>query len=143
MFPWSTVTRGRFEELTFESAVLRHNPLGDPSTRPLWLHLPPGHHADPPPRYPTYYQPQGRLATHDGDALFEMSYLPNFPKSIRALRDDYHGSFERFWEDFRSRPAFSKPSDGSLLNDWCMSACYSADEDGTVHLPYDVATGEL
>ncbi len=24
-----------------------------------------------------------------------------------------------------------------------MAACYSADEDGTVHLPYDVETGEL
>ncbi len=30
-----------------------------------------------------------------------------------------------------------------LLNDWCMAACYSADADGGVHLPYDVATGEL
>jgi hypothetical protein len=29
MFPWSTVTRGRFEELTFESEVLK----------PLQLHL--------------------------------------------------------------------------------------------------------
>ena len=30
-----------------------------------------------------------------------------------------------------------------LLNDYCMAACYSADEDGTVQLPYDTATGEL
>jgi hypothetical protein len=34
-------------------------------------------------------------------------------------------------------------SDFHLLNDWCMAACYSADEDGTVCLPYDPATGEL
>src|SRR5213079_3505104 len=53
----------------------------------------------------------GGLATHAGDALFEMCYLPEFRKSVRALRDDYEGSFERFWEDFRSRPAMSKPSD--------------------------------
>ena len=85
----------------------------------------------------------GGLATHAGDALFEVSSLPHFPQSVRALRDEYHGSFEAFWEDFRSRPAFSKQSDGHLLNDWCMAACYSADEDGTVHLPYDVTTGEL
>jgi len=85
----------------------------------------------------------GGLATHAGDALFEMCYLPEFRKSVRMLRDHYDGSFERFWEDFRSRPAFSKDSDPVLLNDYCMAACYSADEDGTVQLPYDTETGEL
>src|SRR3954447_22449343 len=85
----------------------------------------------------------GGLATHAGDALFEMCYLPEFRKSVRMLRDHYDGSFEHFWEDFRSRPAFSKDSDHVLLNDYCMAACYSADEDGTVQLPYDTETGEL
>ena len=85
----------------------------------------------------------GGLATHAGDALFEMCYLPDFRKSVRELRDKYDRSFDKFWEDFHSRPAFSKDSDYHLLNDWCMAACYSADEDGTVHLPYDVETGEL
>jgi putative esterase len=85
----------------------------------------------------------GGLATHAGDALFEMCYLPDFRKSVRSLRDHYEGSFEKFWEDFRSRPALSKDSDFTLLNDWCMAACYSADDDGTVQVPYDSATGEL
>jgi hypothetical protein len=85
----------------------------------------------------------GGLATHAGDALFEVCYQPDFRKSVRVLRDEYEGSFDKFWEDFRSRPAFAKESDGHLLNDWCMAACYSADEDGTVRLPYDAATGEL
>ena len=85
----------------------------------------------------------GGLATHAGDALFEMCYLPDFRKSVRTLRDQYDGSFDRFWEDFRSRPAFLKESDATLLNDWCMAACYSADEDGTVRLPFDPATSEL
>jgi hypothetical protein len=85
----------------------------------------------------------GGLATHAGDALFEMCYLPEFRESVRVLRDDYGGSFDRFWDDFRGRPAFSKDSDGHLLNDWCMAACYSTDPDGTVRLPYDAATGEL
>jgi putative esterase len=85
----------------------------------------------------------GGLATHAGDALFEACYLPEFRESARALRDHYDGSFERFWEDFRSRPAFSKKTDYVLLNDWCMAACYSTDEDGTVHLPFDTATGKL
>ena len=85
----------------------------------------------------------GGLATHAGDALFETCYQPEFRESARALRDHYDGSFDKFWEDFRSRPALSKDSDGHLLNDWCMAACYSTDPDGTVRLPYDTATGEL
>jgi hypothetical protein len=85
----------------------------------------------------------GGLATHAGDALFEMCYLPDFRASVRALRDDYEGSFDNFWKDFRRRPAFSKDSDGYLLNDWCMASCYSTDEDGTVRLPYDAITGRL
>jgi hypothetical protein len=85
----------------------------------------------------------GGLATHAGDALFEVCYQPSFRHSARALRDRYQGSFERFWEDFRSRPAFSRDDDHDLLNDWCMAACYSADEDGSVRLPFDPATGAL
>jgi hypothetical protein len=85
----------------------------------------------------------GGLATHAGDALFEACYLPGFRASARALRDNYEGSFERFWHDFRSRPAMSKDDDDVLMNDWCMAACYSAEEDGTVRLPYDPATGRL
>jgi S-formylglutathione hydrolase FrmB len=85
----------------------------------------------------------GGLATHAGDALFEHCYLPEFRETLRALRDEYQGSYERFWEDFRSRPAMSKDSDHVLLDSWCMAACYSADEDGTVRLPFDTATGLL
>jgi S-formylglutathione hydrolase FrmB len=85
----------------------------------------------------------GGMATHAGDALFETCYLPEFREAARALRDSYEGSFESFWEDFRSRPAFSKPADHVLLNTWAMAACYSADEDGTVRLPFDAVTGEL
>lgn len=80
----------------------------------------------------------GGLATHAGDALFEVCYLPDFRECARALRDHYDGSYERFWEDFRSRPAFSKEDDEHLLNAYCMAACYSAGE-----LPFDPATGEL
>ena len=251
MNPWSVDYHGRYEEVTFESEVLKGNPLGDPYKRPLWVYLPPGYDQEPVRRYPTIYQIQGLtgqldmwrnrlpfrknfpelvdelfttgqappclvvwvdcwtslggsqfldspatgryhsylcdeivpwvdahyrtlpqrehrgiagkssggygamvtpmlrpdlwggLATHAGDALFEVCYLSAFPQSVRALRDHYQGSFERFWEDLRSRPAFSRESDVHLLNDWCMAACYSADPDGTIHLPYDLTTGQL
>jgi hypothetical protein len=85
----------------------------------------------------------GGLATHAGDALFECCYQPEFRESARALREHYDGSYDAFWKDFRSRPAFSKDKDGELLNEWCMAACYSADPDGTVRLPFDPATGQL
>jgi len=85
----------------------------------------------------------GGLATHSGDALFEDCYQPEFREAARALRDHYNGSFERFWEDFRGRPALSRPGDEALVNEWAMAACYSTDEDGTVRLPFDLATGEL
>ena len=78
------------------------------------------------------------LATHAGDALFELCYLTEFPQVVRALRDHYDGSYDRFWEDFRSRPALTKPADPFLLNTYAMAACYSAGE-----LPFDIATGQL
>jgi S-formylglutathione hydrolase FrmB len=80
----------------------------------------------------------GGLATHAGDALFEVCYQPEFAQCARSLRDEYGGSYERFWEDFRSRPAFSKDSDRWLVDAYCMAACYSAGV-----LPFDTATGEL
>ncbi|HEY3193366.1 MAG TPA: alpha/beta hydrolase-fold protein [Solirubrobacterales bacterium] len=251
MRPWAEEAAGRFEELEFESEVLRDNPLGDPHQRPLWVYLPPGYEHDADRRYPSVYviqgltgqldmwgnrsafrlnfpeladrlfatgeappcvvvwvdcwtslggsqfldspgtgryhtylcdeiipfvdgrfrtlaSPQhrgiagkssggygamvtpmlrpdlfGGLATHAGDALFEACYLPGFRESARTLREKYDGSFDRFWEDFRSRPAFSKEGDDGLMNDWAMAACYSTDPDGTVRLPYDTATAEL
>jgi Putative esterase len=85
----------------------------------------------------------GALASHAGDALFEHCYLPDFAKAVRALRDHYDGSYERFFADFASRPAMSKESDGALLGVWAMAACYSAEPDGTVTLPFDPATGRL
>ena len=85
----------------------------------------------------------GGLATHAGDALFEVCYGPMFAEAARALRDDYEGSIERWLADFRSRPAFTKKADESLVEAHGYSACYSADPDGTIRYPFDPATGEL
>ena len=85
----------------------------------------------------------GGMADHAGDAVFENCYLPDFRKCARVLRDRYEGSYDRFWADFRSRPAMSRDGDGELANAWAMAAAYSADSDGTVRLPFDTATGML
>jgi S-formylglutathione hydrolase FrmB len=85
----------------------------------------------------------GALVSHAGDALFEHCYLPDMAKAARALRDHYDGSYERFFADLATRPAMSKDSDGDLLGMWAMAACYSAEPDGSVTLPFDPATGRL
>jgi hypothetical protein len=83
------------------------------------------------------------VACHCGDSLFEACYLADFPKAVRALRDEYDGSYDRFWEDVRTRPFGTKASDMELLETWGYAACYSADEDGTVRLPFEIETGLL
>jgi hypothetical protein len=85
----------------------------------------------------------GALATHAGDALFEACYMADFPDVVRTLRDEYDGSYEAFWADFRSRVALTKDSDMKLVETYGYAACYSADPDGTVRLPFDLETGRL
>jgi S-formylglutathione hydrolase FrmB len=80
----------------------------------------------------------GGLATHAGDALFELCYARDFAPAARALRDEYGGSYDAFWADYRSgRPVLSKRSDEVLVNTYAMAAAYSANE-----LPFDIETGE-
>ncbi len=85
----------------------------------------------------------GGLASHAGDALFEHGYWPDVREAMRALRDVYDGSYEAFWTDLRARPLRPRATDGALLNIWTMAACYSADADGTVQLPWDADSGAL
>jgi hypothetical protein len=84
----------------------------------------------------------GALGTHAGDTLYEYSYLPEFPKAARHLRD-YDGDIWRWWADFESRPSFTKPEDHDLLMLLGVSACFSANPDGSVELPFDPGTGQL
>ncbi|WP_206785534.1 alpha/beta hydrolase family protein [Amycolatopsis sp. MtRt-6] len=84
----------------------------------------------------------GALATHAGDALYELSYVQEFGKAVRALRG-YDQDIQAWWADFRSRPAFTRPEDDALLTVLGVSACFSAAEDGTPELPFDPLTGAL
>jgi S-formylglutathione hydrolase FrmB len=84
----------------------------------------------------------GALATHAGDALYELSYIPDFGQAARVLRA-YDGDVWRWWDDFRSRVSFTKPADQVLLGLLGVAACFSAHEDGTVDLPFDPRTGAL
>jgi Putative esterase len=250
MLPWSADLAGRIDEHVFASELLRANPLGDPSERPLWVYLPPGYDDEPARSYPSVYVIQGytghvaawrnrspfrqpfpetadavfasgqappaivvyvdawtayggsqfvdspgtgryhsylceevvpwvdgryrtvaeagnraimgkssggfgamitpmlrpdlfgALATHAGDSLYEFCYLPEFAKDVRHLRG-YDGDIWRWWADFRSRTPFTAEADMDLIMLLAVSACFSAQPDGTVELPFDPGTGVL
>jgi hypothetical protein len=84
----------------------------------------------------------GALATHAGDSLYEYCYLAEFPRIVRYLRK-YDGDIWRWWADFRGREAFTAEEDLPLVALLGVAACFSADEDGTVHLPFDPVTGQI
>jgi len=81
----------------------------------------------------------GALATHAGDALFEAGYRTELTRRARLLRDLYGGSYERFLADFRTRPAGTRAGDLELMEVYAYASAYSADEDGTVRIPFDEA----
>ncbi len=249
MLPWDAPLRGRLDRSVIDSVLLRGNPLGDPTERPLWVYVPPGYDDDG-VRYPSVYVIQGytgqvtmwanrdayrqsfvetadalfasgaapgcivvyvdawtayggsqfvdspgtgayhsylcdevvpwvdaryrtlddresraisgkssggfgamitpmlrpdlfgALATHAGDALYELCYVPEFGQAVRFLRD-YDGDIQRWWADFRSRTSFTKPADEVLLMMLGVSGCFSAAADGTPVLPFDPLTGVL
>jgi S-formylglutathione hydrolase FrmB len=249
VLPWTADLAGRLDQNVINSELLRGNPLGDPSDRPLHVYLPPGYDEEPERRYPCVYVIQGftghlgmwnnrtpfrqpfpetadalfaagtpptivvfvdawtsyggsqfvdspgtgryhsylceevvpfvdaryrtlahrdhraisgkssggygamitpmlrpdlfgALATHAGDSLYEYCYIAEFPSVVRALRA-WDGDILAWWDDFRSRPSFTGPDDEALLTVLGVSACFSADDDGTPRLPFDPASGVL
>ena len=79
----------------------------------------------------------GALATHAGDAQFDVGYRTEMTRRARLLRDLYGGSYERFLKDFRTRIPGTKPGDLELIEVYAYASAYSADEDGTVRIPFD------
>jgi enterochelin esterase-like enzyme len=61
--PWGRDLAGELHELTFESEALKDNPLGDPSSRPLYVYTPPGWPDDGP--YPAVWTIQGMTGQVD------------------------------------------------------------------------------
>src|SRR6266540_1441315 len=84
----------------------------------------------------------GALASHAGDALYELCYIPEAGKAVRFLRE-YDHDIMWWWADFWSRTSFTKEADNVLLMTLGVAACFSADTDGTPELPFDPRTGEL
>jgi hypothetical protein len=61
---------------------------------------------------------------------------------VRALRA-WDGDLQAWWRDFQSRVSFTKPDDDLLLMMLGISACFSAEPDGTPTLPFDPHSGVL
>ncbi len=61
--PWGRDLAGELHELTFESEALAGNPLGDPSSRPLYVYTPPGWPDGGP--YPAVWSIQGMTGQID------------------------------------------------------------------------------
>jgi hypothetical protein len=87
----------------------------------------------------------GALASHAGDALFEVCYQRDFPKVARVLRDEYEGSYDVFFERLPAAPRMDWERMATPLMYYAMGQCYSPDpaRPGEALLPFDVATGRL
>jgi S-formylglutathione hydrolase FrmB len=87
----------------------------------------------------------GALASHAGDALFEVCYLPAFPKVVRVLRDKFEGSLDVFMAAVRAADRFDHELFGEVLETFAMAACYSPDESrpGAALLPIEPDTGRI
>jgi S-formylglutathione hydrolase FrmB len=86
----------------------------------------------------------GALASHAGDALFECSYLPNFPALVRKLRDEFEGSWDVFWEQLRA----AEHLDMERFENFDLygyGAAYAPDPQapGKALMPFELATGRL
>src|SRR5689334_8904962 len=79
----------------------------------------------------------GALATHAGDALFDVCYRPGLPELARTLRDKFEGSFDTYFADLATRTGRTTMEDLHLLEIYGYASAYSAEPDGTVLLPFD------
>ena len=85
----------------------------------------------------------GALATHAGDTLYELCYIPEFGKAARALRDVRRRHHSAGGTTSARAPSFTKDADQVLLGLLGCAACFSARPDGTPELPFDPRTGAV
>lgn len=85
------------------------------------------------------------LASHAGDALFEVSMAPGFAETARTLRDHFDGSYEVFFERLAGADPFDMDRFGTALMSYGCAAAYSPDPErpGRARLPFDMETGRL
>ncbi|HEX5193302.1 MAG TPA: alpha/beta hydrolase-fold protein [Solirubrobacteraceae bacterium] len=87
----------------------------------------------------------GALASHAGDALFECSLLPEFPRVARAMRDQFDGSWAAFRERLAQAPAFEFSRFGAAFEIYGYACCYTPDpaRPGEGLIPFELGSGRL
>ena len=87
----------------------------------------------------------GALASHAGDALFECCYLRDFATGARALRDDFEGSYDVYFERVAEADHFDWEKSGKPIELYGYAAAYSPDPErpGKALLPFEIETGRL
>jgi S-formylglutathione hydrolase FrmB len=85
----------------------------------------------------------GAFASHAGDVLYEHCYLPEIATAYRALRDRYGRSYANFFDELSQRKALTRQDDFSLAMVYAVAACFSAEPDGSVSLPFDPMSGRI
>src|SRR5439155_424673 len=124
---------------TFDSQVLKGNPLKDPTRRDVAIYLPPKY--DPRKRYPAAY---GIVVyTGTGKSLFEYCYTTDFPKALAAFREHDGPAkwLQWFWRQPNRRLREMEP----VLNTIGMAAHYSPNPKSRefgIDFPFDLETGE-
>ncbi len=80
----------------------------------------------------------GLACSTSGDCYFEFCYLPDFPKTFRAVKGNPQKLIEKMWDE----EVRKGKDDFSGLNIIGMSACYSPNG-AKFDLPFDLQTGEI
>ena len=115
--PWSFEPRGRYDEHLFMSEVLKAVIQGLTGQIDMWRSRP--------------------AFRKNFPELADAQFAAGAAKPCVLVYVDC-------WTSLGGSQYVDSPGTGKyLLNDWCMAACYSTAEDGTVRLPYDTATGQL
>jgi enterochelin esterase-like enzyme len=118
--PWERPLRGRLDRLVIESELLAGNPLGDPTTRPLWVYSAPGVGDEP---VPSVYVIQGFLGQVDSWA----NRAPFEPTMLERLDAMFAGGdcppalvvFVDAWTSYGGSQFLNSPSTGRYLDYLC------------------------
>jgi S-formylglutathione hydrolase FrmB len=84
------------------------------------------------------------LASHAGDALFEVSMTPGIANAVRTLRAHYESSYDVFFDRLPEEDPFDY-SRHNPIEIYGYAAAYSPDPDrpGKALLPFDLSSGKL
>ena len=85
------------------------------------------------------------LASHAGDALFELSMTPGIAKATRTLRDHFDSSWEVFFERLSAADPFVFDRHAAPLEMYAYAAAYSPDPDspGKALVPFRIEDAGL